>query len=117
MKKFLVLYLTPVKVLENWMNTDPEERKATEEKLKDEWVVWTNTHKEALVDFPAGAGKTKLITSSGITDAKNDVMMYGIVQAESHEAAANMFQGHPHLQIPEATIEIMEINELTGFNG
>ena len=39
-------------------------------------------------------------------------MLYAIVQAESHDAAAAAFKGHPHLQIPEAAIEIMELNAL-----
>ena len=29
-----------------------------------------------------------------------------------HDAAAKTFVGHPHLQIPQATIEIMELNQM-----
>jgi len=36
-------------------------------------------------------------------------MLYATVEADSHDAAANTFKGHPHLQIPRASIEIMEI--------
>ena len=32
--------------------------------------------------------------------------------AESHEAAAKTFENHPHLQIPQASIELMEIHSL-----
>ena len=39
-------------------------------------------------------------------------MLYAVTEAESHEAAARSFIGHPHLQIPQATIEIMEIHPL-----
>jgi hypothetical protein len=42
-------------------------------------------------------------------------MLYAIAQAQSHEAAAKSFEGHPHLQIPQATIEIMELNPLHGM--
>jgi len=42
-------------------------------------------------------------------------MLYEIVDAESKEAAAKTFEGHPHLQIPQASIEIMEINPLHGM--
>jgi hypothetical protein len=41
-------------------------------------------------------------------------MLYAIVQAESHEAASKMFEDHPHLGIPQASIEIMEIHALPG---
>jgi hypothetical protein len=43
------------------------------------------------------------------------MMLYAIVEAESHEAAAKTFEGHPHLQIPQASIEVMEISPLHGM--
>lgn len=112
MKKFLVLFLTPAKVMEGWMSKSPEERKETEEKMKVEWREWMEMHKDAIVEMPAGAGKTKSISKDGVMDIKNDVMMYGIVQAETPETASEMFVGHPHLDIPEATIEVMAINTI-----
>jgi hypothetical protein len=116
MQKFLVLFLTPVSVLEGWMNTPAEERKEMEGKMQKEWGEWLQNNKASIVDMPAGAGKTKRVTKEGVSDAKNDVMMYGVVQAASHEEAAKLFEGHPHLGIPEASIDIMTINALTGMN-
>ena len=60
-------------------------------------------------------GKSKRVTAQGTSDTRNDVMLYGIVEAESHEAAARTFEGHPHLQIPQASIEVMEINPMHGM--
>lgn len=114
MKKFLVLFLTPIEVVEGWMKVSPEERKASETKMKDEWDAWKKDNAGAIVEAPAGAGKTKIVTDAGIADARNDVMMWAIVQAESPNDAAAMFKGHPHLQVPESSIEIMEINSLSG---
>jgi hypothetical protein len=114
--KFLVLYKTPVSVLEGWMQTPEEERKEMEKKMKDGWDAWLKEH-AANVKETAGAGKTKLVTKDGVSDTKNDIMMYSIVEADSHEAAAKMFEGHPHLDIPEATIEIMQANTLPGMGG
>lgn len=37
MKKFLVLYLIPASVLDDWSKTDPDKRKAAEEKMRGEW--------------------------------------------------------------------------------
>ena len=54
-------------------------------------------------------GKTKRITAQGIADARNDLNYYAIVEADSHEAAANIFVDNPHLQIPASFIEVMEI--------
>ena len=72
-------------------------------------------HTRMFVDKGAGVGKTKCVTAQGTSDTKNDIMLYAIVEAESHEAAAKTFEGHPHLQIPQSSIEVMEINPLHGM--
>lgn len=114
MQRFLVLYLAPVSVLEEWMKTDPEIRKAEEEKMKAVWSAWMQEH-GAVVKETAGAGKTKRVTKEGIEDVKNDIMLYSVVEAESAEAAARLFEGHPHFGIPQASIEVMPINSLPGM--
>jgi hypothetical protein len=55
------------------------------------------------------------VTAQGSTGSRNDIMLYAVVQAESQEAAAKMFEDHPHLGIPSASIEIMEIHPLPGM--
>jgi hypothetical protein len=101
-KKFLVLYLAPPSVMEDWAKKDPGERKAAEEKMKAEWQKWMGAHSKMVISTEVG-GKTKRVTSSGI---------YAVVVAESHEAAAKAFESHPHLQIPQASIEVMEIKPM-----
>jgi hypothetical protein len=112
MKKFLVQYLAPASVIDEWMKTPPEKRKADEEKMQREWKQWTSAHSKMFVDMGGGVGKTKRVSAQGPSDARNDIMLYAVTEAESHEAAAKSFVGHPHLQIPQATIEIMEIRPL-----
>ena len=115
MKKFLVTYLAPASVIDDWKKTEPKQRKEAEEKMQGEWRKWMGDHMKMFADKGAGVGKTKRVTSQGTTDARNDIMLYAIVDAESHEAAAKTFEGHPHLQIPQASIEVMEINPLPGM--
>jgi len=115
MKKFLVTYLAPTSVIDEWKKTEPEQRKQSEEKMQGEWKKWMSDHKKMFADKGAGVGKTKRVTKQGTADTRNDVMLYGVVEAESHEAAARTFEGHPHLQIPQASIEVMEINPLQGM--
>ncbi len=43
-------------------------------------------------------GKTKRVTASGVAGVRNEVTGYTIVEAESHDAAAAMLDGHPHPQ-------------------
>lgn len=114
MKKFLVLYLAPASVLAAWMQKDTDERAAEEEKMRTEWNEWTAKHTANILET-AGAGATTRVTTAGASQTKNEVMMYSLVEAESAEDAAKMFEGHPHLGIPEASIEIMAANPLTGM--
>jgi hypothetical protein len=112
MKKFLVTYLAPASVIAEWKKTDPDMRKAAEGKMQAEWKRWMNDHANMFADIGAGVGKTKVVTGQGVSDGRNDIMLYSVVEAESHEAAAKSFDGHPHLQIPQSSIEIMEVHAL-----
>jgi hypothetical protein len=115
MKRFLVTYLAPASVIDDWKKTDPGTRKAAEEKMQADWKKWMSDHSNIFADVGAGVGKTKAVTQKGISDRRNEVMLYSVVQAESHEAAAKSFEGHPHLQIPQSSIEVMEIHALPGM--
>lgn len=110
-KKFLVLYLVPGDVMADWGKTDPATRKSAEVKLKAEWDRWMGEHAKMLRLTEAG-GKTKAVSASGITDTRNDIMLYSIVEAESHEAAAKAFAQHPHLTIPQSSIQVMEVRSM-----
>lgn len=107
MKYFTALYQMPVAGLEGWMEKPESERKEAEEKMKAEWNEWMGEHANAVQNTIA-LGKTKSVSASGVEDTKNGLMLSSYVAAESLEAAADLFKDHPHLQIPGATIEIME---------
>jgi hypothetical protein len=107
-KQFLVLYLAPASVMQAWAATDPEERKVAEEKMRGEWGRWMAAHAAMVLKTDAG-GKTKRVTQTGVSDARNEIILCSVVAAESHEAAAQAFVNHPHLQIPQSSIEIMEL--------
>jgi len=115
MKRFIVTYLAPDSIFDEWKKTDPEKRKAAEEKMQGDWKKWMSDHAHIFVDKGAGVGKTRRVTAQGSAGSRNDIMLYAVVQAESQEAAAKMFENHPHLGIPSASIEIMEIHPLPGM--
>jgi len=111
LKKFLVLYLVPAHVLASWAKTDPATRNAAEQKMQSDWQRWMNDHAK-MITLTEAAGKTKAVTSGGIRDFKNDIMLYSIVEAENHDIAAKAFANHPHLTIPESSIEVMEVRAM-----
>jgi hypothetical protein len=114
MDKFLVLYKAPSAVIDEWMKKPEQERKSDETKMMDAWQKWMSANASKFTDKGAGAGKPKVVSSSGVKDARNDIMMYQVVQASSADEAAKMFVGHPHFGIPQATIEVMPLKAMEG---
>jgi hypothetical protein len=110
-QKFLVLYLVPASVIEDWMKTDAAIREPAQQKMQAEWQQWMGEHGSMFISTEAG-GKTKKVTTSGVSDSKNDIMLCSFVEAESHEAAAKAFENHPHLQIPQSSIEVMAVRPM-----
>lgn len=111
--KFFVTYQMPHKGMDEWMKLPEAERKAQEQQMMTEWNAWMEKNKDSLIET-VGVGKPKRVTSAGIEDARNDLMMYSFVEAESHEAAAKLFEGHPHFGISGAWIEVMPLGKHIG---
>jgi hypothetical protein len=108
MKKFIVLYMASGPAFEKMM------KESTPEKQKEgmkAWSTWITANKKSIVDEGAPLGKTKRVDGTGVSDTKNGIGGYSIVQAESHDDAAKLFgKDHPHLRMmPEAWVEISEI--------
>ena len=113
MKKFMVIYMASGADFEKMMrNSTPEQRN----KGMEAWMKWMNENKTSLVDGGAPLGKTKRVDSNGASNTKNEIGGYSVVQAETHDAATKMFgKEHPHLQVPGAWIEIVEIMPMPGI--
>ena len=113
MKKFMVLYMAPITEFEKFMReSTPQQQKEG----MDAWMKWMNANQASIADGGAPLGKTKRVDGKGVSDTKNDVGGYSIVQAESHDAAAKLIgKDHPHLAMPGAWVEIVEIVAMPGM--
>jgi hypothetical protein len=79
------------------------------------WMEWGTTHAAAIVVQGGPLGKTKHVSARGIADVRNNMSGFTVVKAESHEAAARLFEGHPHFSIfPGDSVEIMEVLPIPG---
>jgi len=117
MKKFLAIYIgiAAARETSGWNTMDEAKRKTLEASGIKAWGEWMVTHQAAIVDQGGPLGKTKRTAAQGVSDTKNSVTGYVVVQAESHEAAAKMFEGHPHFTIfPGDSVEIMECLPIPG---
>ena len=111
MKKFLAIYIGTADSLEKaqWDKLDERKRKELEASGIKAWMQWGAANSGAIVDQGSPLGKTKRASKQGTADMKNNMTGYAIVQAESHEAAAKLFENHPHFTIfPGDSVEIME---------
>jgi len=108
--KFFVTYQMPHTGLDAWMQLPEDERKTQEEQMQSEWNAWMEKHTSAIIES-AGVGKPKRVTAEGVEDARNDIMMYSFIEADSLEAAADLFRDHPHFGIPGGWIEVMSVNK------
>lgn len=73
------------------------------------WGDWMARNAAAVVETGGPLGKTKKVGPGGVSDTRNDLVGYVVVEAPSHEAAAKMFEGHPHFSIfPGDSVEVME---------
>ena len=79
------------------------------------WKAWVDKHQGAIVAMGGPLGKTKKVDSQGVTDITNQLGAFTVVRADSHEAAARMFEDHPHFAIfPGESIEIMPVLPIPG---
>ncbi len=112
MKKFFVTFSIPVAAIDDWMKSVSQEERAKQtNQMMDAWNTWMKEHESSIVDKGLPLGKTKRVTKEGIVDTRNDLNWYLVIEAESHEAAAEMFKDHPHVTtIPTAYVEVMDAN-------
>jgi hypothetical protein len=98
-----------------WLALPEAERRAKEQQGIAAWKAWVEKHKAALVELGGPLGKTKRVDSSGIADISNELGAFTVVRAASHEAAAKLFENHPHFTIfPGERIEIMPVLPIPG---
>lgn len=117
MKTFLAVYTgtpnSPQRV--NWNKLDEATRNARQSAGMKAWGDWMVKHKSSVVGQGGPLGKTKRVSPQGIADVSNNLAGFVIVQAESQDAAARMFENHPHFTIfPGEAAEIMEVTAIPG---
>lgn len=116
MKKFLAIYLGSAEALAKWRAQDEATKKAAEQAGMAAWMKWATDNKASIVEIGSPLGKTKKISAQGISDTRNELGAYTVVQAESHEEAAKLFLNHPHFTMfPGESIEVMECLEIPGM--
>ncbi|MBX9460035.1 MAG: hypothetical protein KL785_01665 [Brevundimonas sp.] len=98
-----------------WDALSDEQRRAREQEGMAAWGAWVEANHDSIVDNGGPLGRTRRISSDGVTEVSNDLAVYMIVRAASHDAAAALFEGHPHFTIfPGEAVEVMPVLPIPG---
>lgn len=98
-----------------WNALSEEERGARVAEGMAGWKTWVEKNQASLVQMGGPLGKTKRVSADGTQDISNALSAFTIVRADSHEAAAKLFEGHPHFTIfPGEAVEIMPVMPIPG---
>jgi len=98
-----------------WNALSEAERQAKERDGIAAWKAWVEKHQSAIVGMGGPLGTTKKVTQRGIEDVSNEMGAFTVVRAESHEAAAKLFEDHPHFVIfPGESVEVMPVLPIPG---
>ena len=106
MSKFMILYRSAMSARERMANTTPEQMEAG----MRAWQAWADRVGYALVDLGSPLAHTTHV-GPGVASA-DGVAGYSIVQAGSADEVETILEGHPHLQLPGASIEVLEVTPI-----
>lgn len=104
MKKFLILYLSPVPAREQMAKVSPDQSKAALER----WTAWANKAGRAIVDLGGP------LADVGSTHSK--AVGYSILQANSASEIEQLLQDHPHNRDAGGSFEIHELLAIPGMS-
>ena len=98
-----------------WNALSQSERQKKEREGMAAWKAWVEKHHGAILEMGGPLGKTKKVDSNGIADIANEMGAFTVVRAGSHEAAATLFENHPHFTIfPGERVEVMPVLPIPG---
>jgi hypothetical protein len=93
-----------------WNAMTAEERRAKDEEGLAALDAWDEAYRDVIVYEGGPLGKTKRTSLEGIADVVNELTVFVVVRAPSHEAAAKLFEGHPHMTIfPCDAVDVMPL--------
>ena len=109
MKKYLCVFTGSPTAMETWHTLPEAERQRREREGMAAWRKWGEDHAPSIAEMGGPLSRTKRVSREGVADIRNNLAAYTVVRAPSHEAAARLFEGHPHFAIfPGDGVEVME---------
>jgi hypothetical protein len=110
MKRYLAVFTGSPSALARWETISDAERQKKQAEGVAAWKKWATENAASIAEMGGPLSRTKLVSTGGISDIRNNLAAFTVVQAESQDAAARMFLNHPHFTIfPGEGVEVMEV--------
>ena len=109
MAKYLLLYRSPVSARDQMSNATPEQAQAG----MDAWIAWAGTAGSAITDLGSPVALADSVGAGSTGD--DSIGGYSIMEADSVDALRGLLDGHPHLMLDGASIEVHELLPLPGM--
>jgi hypothetical protein len=110
MKTYLAVFTGSPTAMASWETLAEAERQQRQVQGIAAWKKWVGDNAASIVDMGGPLGRTKLVSKTGVSDIRNNLAGYTVLRAESQEAAARLFLGHPHFTVfPGEGVEVMEV--------
>jgi hypothetical protein len=108
MPRFLAVYTMKPEDLACFRALPKAEQVAVDAAGLKQWMAWDKANAASFADKGGMVGKTKRVSKDGIGNAQNGICGYIVVEAENIDAAAKLFENHPHFTIfPGDGVDIM----------
>jgi hypothetical protein len=115
MKRYLAVFTGSPDAMSRWEKLPEAERQQRQEQGVAAWKKWASDHAADIVEMGGPLSRTKLVSAEGISDIRNNLAAFTVVQADSQEAAARLFLNHPHFtQFFGSGVEVMEVLPIPG---
>jgi hypothetical protein len=109
MSTYVLLYRAPSSAMEQMASATPEQAQAGMEA----WMQWAGQAGDRIVDLGAPLGASTTVGAHGDL-AGDDIAGYSLMQAGSVEELKDLLEGHPHLQMDGASIQVLEVLPMPG---
>jgi len=111
MAKYVFIYHAPMTPADAAPPT-PEQMEA----VMGEWMAWAGKVGDGMVDFGTPLAGGVRVSAGGTSPSTREVVGYSIIEADNLDAALELAQGHPHLNMPGGCeIEVHEAQAIPGM--
>ncbi|MCP1470760.1 hypothetical protein J3E64_002453 [Sphingobium sp. OAS761] len=108
MPHFLAVYTMKAEDLSRFRAMPKAEQDAVDALGLPQWNAWEEANTALIPDRGGMVGKTMRVTRNGIGPSSNDFCGYAVIEADTIEDAARLFEGHPHFTVfPGDGVDIM----------